>query len=261
MCIGIFSRCQGRRSEVTDHDTSTRVTTLDPLVDKAWLDLVTTTASSVFHSPAWLEVLARTYGFEPRAAVLIDDAGRATAGIPYCVIGGLPERRVATPPFSDYADPLVKDRRDWDALVAVLLAEGCPINVRCLHNDVPLADERFPVVNRARWHRLTLDDDIESLWGGLHASARRAVRKADNDGLTVREVRGREGLRAFFDLHFRTRKRKYRLLAQPYAFFQNIWELFVEDGRGSILGAYVGERGTTSSVRPIKSSWPCGRTI
>jgi lipid II:glycine glycyltransferase (peptidoglycan interpeptide bridge formation enzyme) len=51
-----------------------------------------------------------------------------------------------------------------------------------------------------------------------------------------------ETLRAFFELHLGVRKYKYRLLAQPYCFFENIWRQFIEEQRGSLMiAAYEGE--------------------
>lgn len=222
-------------------ESRARVATVDPVTDPIWRDLVTGHDSCVFHSPQWLEVLARTYGFEPRAAVLIDGASRATAGIPYCVVDAAPQKRIAAPPFSDYADPLVSEIAEWNALIEPLFAEQCRISLRCLRNTVATGDERFTVVDRAKWHGLDLTPDVDALWEGLHSSARRAVRKAEKEGLVVREATDKTELRAFFELHLRTRKHKYRLLAQPYAFFEHIWELFVEQGTGAILGAYAGD--------------------
>ena len=227
---------------MTMKESTARVVTVDPLTDPSWRDLVARSEASVFQSPQWLEVLARTYGFEPRATVLIDEGSRATAGIPYCIVDAPPRKRIAAPPFSDYADPLVSDLEQWNALIDPLLGERCRISIRCLRSDVPMADDRFTVIDHAKWHGLDLSPDAESLWAGLHSSARRAIRKAEKEGVVVREASDTAELRAFFELHLRTRKHKYGLLAQPYAFFEHIWELFVEAGSGSIACALMGDR-------------------
>jgi CelD/BcsL family acetyltransferase involved in cellulose biosynthesis len=216
--------------------------TIDPLTDPRWQTLVEQSPSDVFHSPRWLRALARTYGFEPRAVVLVDRPNRVRAGMPYCVVDGLPSRRIAAPPFSDYCDPIVSSTAEWDQLLNALSDEGCTVTVRCLHNDIPLSGDRMTVVNRAKWHSIDLEPDLETIWAKLEGSARRAVRKAQKNGIVVREARDRTELRAFFELHLRIRKYKYRLLAQPYAFFQSLWDEFVVEGCGRLMIATYEER-------------------
>jgi CelD/BcsL family acetyltransferase involved in cellulose biosynthesis len=216
--------------------------TIDPLTDPRWQTLVEQSPSDVFHSIRWLRVLARTYGFEPRAIVLLDEPNRVMAGMPFCIIDGLPTRRIAAPPFSDYCDPIVSSISQWDRLLDALLDEGCTITVRCLHNGIPLSGDRMTVVNRAKWHGLDLTPDLDTIWAGLNSSARRAVRKAENHGVVIRAATDLAELRAFFELHLRIRKYKYRLLAQPYAFFQNLWDEFVTEGRGALMIAIHEER-------------------
>ncbi|MDQ3432811.1 MAG: GNAT family N-acetyltransferase, partial [Actinomycetota bacterium] len=93
----------------------------------------------------------------------------------------------------------------------------------------------FHTVGRARWHGVDLNRTEEAIWEGLHSSARRAVRKATTDGVEVKVARDRADLRAFFELHLRVRKRKYGLLAQPFGFFERIWEHFLDGHRGALL--------------------------
>jgi CelD/BcsL family acetyltransferase involved in cellulose biosynthesis len=145
-------------------------------------------------------------------------------------------------PFSDYCDPLVDDAECWRFLIDRLLPEHCPINVRCLHNSLPLADERFTLTKQAKWHRLDLRPEVDVLWRAMHDSTHRAIRKSQREGLTVRPARSEQELRTFFEMHLRIRKYKYGLLAQPYSFFQNIWRNFVEDQHGFLLLALSGDK-------------------
>lgn len=207
---------------------------VDPCTDSTWATLVETQASDVFHSPAWLRALGHTYSFEPQAVMLVDDAGRPVAGLPFCVVDGPPAKRLACPPFSDYCDPIVSSHDEWRMLSERLAEERCTISVRCLHNGIPVEAGNLAVVGTAAWHGVDLDAPLDELWGGLHSAARRAIRKANRDGVEVRRAASVADLRAFFELHLRVRKYKYRLLAQPYAFFENLWKEFVAAGNGTI---------------------------
>jgi lipid II:glycine glycyltransferase (peptidoglycan interpeptide bridge formation enzyme) len=113
------------------------------------------------------------------------------------------------------------------------------MNMRCLHNDIPLSDAQFEQVKRAKWHEIDLAGDEDALLARIESSARRAIRKAEKSGVTVRLAENEDDVRAFFQLHLGIRKYKYRLLAQPYAFFQNIWQIFSEAGKAALMLACV----------------------
>lgn len=208
---------------------------VDPRSAGLWQRLVQDQKSSVFHSPEWLYVLSDTYGFQMAADVLVDDGGSPIAGIPYCYVSDLRGERLVTLPFSDYCDPLVSNSDEWQALTTQIPTGRVPYLIRCLHNTLPLEDQRFTCFNRAKWHGVDLNADIEMLWQNLHPSARRAIRKAERLGVTVRQAHDMEDLRKFYELHLRVRKQKYHMLAQPYRFFEHIWRQFIAVQRGALL--------------------------
>jgi CelD/BcsL family acetyltransferase involved in cellulose biosynthesis len=212
-----------------------KIVHLDPRIDPIWHTLAERGASSVFHSPSWIQVLTDTYGWQASAYVVLDDRGEPQAGIPFCRIADMMGERILALPFSDYCDPLVNDQQCWEFLVDCLLPNRCPINLRCLHNNIPLADSRFAVVKQAKWHRLNIQPALERLWDGMHDSTHRAIRKSQREGVQVRMATSDSELRAFFDMHLKIRKYKLGMLAQPFAFFQNIWRHFVEKQNGFLL--------------------------
>lgn len=208
---------------------------INPTQDPIWQQLVTQHASTVFHSPAWIRVLQETYPFHIGAYVLLNEANEPVAGIPFATIDDMMDSRIACLPFSDFCDPLVRHPDDWYCLADKLLHNGSRINLRCLHNQSPLTDQRFKQVGKAKWHCVDLQEDEDMLWQGLQGSARRAIKKAKRSGVSVRISQDKDDLRAFFELHLRVRKYKYRLLAQPYQFFENIWNQFLAPGQGTLI--------------------------
>ncbi len=208
---------------------------ISPRNDPLWDRLINRYSSSAFHSPLWIQVLEETYGLEIQANVLVNDVGEPQAGIPYCQMEDIKGKRIAMLPFSDYCDPLVENIDQWNILVNRLLEENCPIVTRCLHNPTPLKDERFNCYYQAKWHGLDLRPDLDTLWSDLHSSARRAIRKAQKSGVVVRAAQDKKDLRAFFELHLEIRKYRYGLVAQPYRFFEQIWDQFVAQQNGTIL--------------------------
>jgi CelD/BcsL family acetyltransferase involved in cellulose biosynthesis len=184
-----------------------------------------------------MRVLADTYDFDVCAYVLLDEAGEPKAGIPFGRIVDVRGERIVTLPFSDYCDPLAGEIDHWQRLTEPLVGTHSPFTIRCLHNSLPLADSRFKLVNKAKWHGLDLRSDLDTLWSGLHSSARRAIKKAQKQGVVVQVAQDMEALRAFFELHLGVRKYKYHLLAQPYRFFESIWRRFIDEGHGALMVA------------------------
>jgi len=219
-----------------------RIVNIDPTTDPLWQDLVSRERSDVFHAPAWLRVLKETYDFELRALVAVDEEGVPSSGMAYCKIEDMMDPRIASLPFSDFCDPLVRDRDEWDCLINTLLDEEHRFNLRCLHNQVPLQDERLALVDRAKWHAIDLQRSEDDLWMGLSGSARRAIKKARREDVEIRIAREKEEIRDFFDLHLGVRKYKYELLAQPYRFFEQIWDHFLGPGKGALMIAVFEDR-------------------
>ena len=218
-----------------------KVVRVDPRTDPLWCELVCRAPSSVFHSPAWIQVLSDTYSWEPAAHVAVDDQGQPQGGLPFCRISDIFGSRIVALPFSDYCDPLILDPHAWHPLTVALFSEGCPVVLRCLHNSLPLADEQFALVKQAKWHGLDLRPDADMLWTQIDDSAHRAIRKSQRAGIHIRTAQSEQELRAFFEMHLKVRKNKYGLLAQPFAFFQNIWRRFMERQQGFLLLALNGD--------------------
>jgi CelD/BcsL family acetyltransferase involved in cellulose biosynthesis len=219
---------------------SMNIVQIEPIGHHLWDSLVAATDSSVFHSSGWLRVLDETYGMPVCAYVLLNEAEQPIAGVPYCLVQDLKGRRLVSIPFSDFCDPLATDPAQWNGLLEALLEGGSPLFMRCVHSELPLSDPRLECYNRAKWHGLDLCPELEALWQGLHGSARQAVRRAQQNHVEVCAAQSKQELRTFYEMHLEVRKHKYHLLAQPYRFFERIWEHFVEAEQGVLLLARQG---------------------
>jgi CelD/BcsL family acetyltransferase involved in cellulose biosynthesis len=184
-----------------------------------------------------MKVLTRTYGFEIAACIALNDSDEPIGGIGFCHVQDLLGERIVALPFSDYFDPLVENKEVWDALVAKITEKNLTFTIRCLHNSTPLTDNRFVDVKKAKWHGLTLHANCDAHWNVFASAVRRNIRKAIKDGVSIAVTSDKEALEKFFHMHVRVRKYKYKLLAQPYTFFENIWNCFLEEGKFYLLVA------------------------
>ena len=190
-----------------------------------WDSLGSHRAFSLFTSKPWMETIAAAYGFTIAAAVRLMN-GDPTAALFYSQISDIRGDRIISFPFSDFCGPLVTDLDDWRELVTPLLAHRVPVSIRCLRSDVVDADDRFRPIGQLAWHGADLARSEDAIWVGLTGAARTTIRKARSQQLVVREGRTLDDVRRFYEMHCHVRKRKYRLLPQPFAFFENLYAAF-----------------------------------
>ncbi len=193
---------------------------------------------NLFSSPGWMRVLRRTYGLDLFVMVRLD-AGRIRSHIVYSVVRNFLEWKVCVCSYCDYCDGRVEGPEDWRAFFAELRRTypSYRIAVRNLRDPHARVVPEFRVLSHEVHHDLDVTGSEREVWRRAHASFRAAVTQARRKGVTVRPCR-RDELEGFYGMHLRVRKVKYRLFAQPFRFFEEIWREFVETGRGVLLGAY-----------------------
>jgi CelD/BcsL family acetyltransferase involved in cellulose biosynthesis len=199
-----------------------------------WHSLAGNSYGSLFSSHLWVQAVAETYDFQPFVSVLLA-SGRPEVALPFCQVADLRGERIVCFPFCDYCDPLVDDGDSWRAAVAPVLARNVPVTLRCLRNRVLARDERFRVIARAAWHGIDLTRPEDLLWAGLRSEARNRIRRARASGLAVRVADTLNDIAIFYAMHSEVRKSKYRMLPQPFAFFERLHSLFGPAGQLTVL--------------------------
>jgi CelD/BcsL family acetyltransferase involved in cellulose biosynthesis len=194
--------------------------------DQRWLDYVESRPDALpFHHPAWMAVLAETYGYRPFVLGLADGGG-----LPMMQVRG---RRWISLPFTDYCPPLGLA----GAPVAQLLDEArtrAGIARVELHAELDGAHQRADAVR----HVLPLQNDAAAVLRTFHRSqVQRNIKRAQRSGVVVRHGRSAADLTdVFYRLHVETRRR-LGVPVQPRRFFARLWERMIEPGLGSVLVA------------------------
>ncbi len=223
-----------------DGGLDARIVEIDPLNDPRFSELEKRTPyGSIFTSAKWLRVLQRTYDFSIRGTAIEDASGRLTGALAHVCVSDMRGKRLVSLPFSDYCDPLVADPSVWSQLVSALVQQRIPLTFRCLHNETVLGNPSFKQFKDAKWHSVDLTRSLDEIWNSVESSSQRAMRKAQKQGVQVRKAESKKDLRTFYELHAGVRNQKYRMLAQPYSFFDCIWDEFLEEGHGFLLLAEV----------------------
>jgi len=208
---------------------------IEPLADPRWEAFVKRhPRGSVFHSPAWLEALRRTYGYEPVAYTTTAPGSPLRDGAVFCrVESRLTGRRLVSLPFSDHCDLLVKEPEDLavfaDGLERELQRENWryieirPLRLTEMVNGLGQSSATYS------FHELDLRPDLETLLGNCHrSSTQRKIQRALREGLVYAEGSDESLLDDFYRLLVLTRQR-HRLPPQPKSWYRNLTESFGRD--------------------------------
>jgi CelD/BcsL family acetyltransferase involved in cellulose biosynthesis len=215
---------------------SVDIRVIDPLTDPRWVDLLERHPhTSVFHSRGWLEALKRTYGYEP-IALTTTPRGPLENGLAVCRVRTWTSRRLVSLPFSDHCDPLVERADDLSVMLAYL-ADQVRGGVWRSFELRPRAwtepyvgsgstrDERAaPLTPTKQYalHEIDLSGGATEVFRRFHPSCvRRAVRRAEREGLRYERGRSEVLLSAFYGL-FRTTRHRLGMPPPPLVWFRNL---------------------------------------
>jgi CelD/BcsL family acetyltransferase involved in cellulose biosynthesis len=207
------------------------------LTDPRWTDFVAThPAATPFHHPDWTRLVAGCYGFRAFALAVSDATGAVRAGLPVVEVrhlgGGT---RWVSLPFTDYCPPLVSTREEKEQLVAALQRSSRAAGARRVDIRAPIADGPATGPHALR-HVIALSRDPAGVYANFHHSqVQRNIRRAEREGLTVRQGSSPDDLLdTFYQLHLRTRRRQ-GVPVQPRRFFRLLWDHAIATGLGSVL--------------------------
>jgi hypothetical protein len=222
---------------------------LSPNDDERWDSRLATNAGySFFHGTAWASVLRQTYGFQPNYFATL--AGEhLDALLPVMEVDSwLTGRRGVSLPFTDYCHPLAGDLPAFRQLFDRAVEYGRDRRWKYLELR---GGEHFlaPALPSQRFygHEISLVGDEKQLFTALTSPVRRAIRKAEKQGLTVEILKDAKGVKQFYSLQCQTR-RKHGLPPQPFKFFQNLQKYILAEGGGIIILARSGVRTVAGSI-------------
>jgi CelD/BcsL family acetyltransferase involved in cellulose biosynthesis len=219
---------------------------IDPLTDLGWDELVQRhPRASVFHSPAWLKALSRTYQYKPVAYTTSPAGQRLENGMVFCQIESwLTGRRLVSLPFSDHCEPLVDSQEDLDVIAVTLEEEARRERWRYIEMRplcrLEIATSLHQSTQPYTFHQLDLAPDIDTLFRTCHKnSTQRKILRAGREGLRYCEGSTERLLEDFYRLLTMTRQRHQRP-PQPRNWFVNLIECFGDDLK--IRAALKGDR-------------------
>jgi hypothetical protein len=223
---------------------------INPLMSPNWDVLVTSHPDfSFFHGTAWARVLAETYGYIPHY-FCSGSASASASVLPLMEVDSwLTGRRGIALPFTDECAPLGTDKSGLEKLFqdAVEFGKWRGWNYVELRGGRDFLGGDVPPSLSFYAHQLELGADENRLFEQMDGSVRRAVRKAENEGVTVEILQSLEAVRIFHALQCLTRK-KHGLPPPPFKFFVNIHRHILSENQGMIAVASHRGRKIAASV-------------
>jgi hypothetical protein len=213
-----------------------KISPADPLQIANWDSHVAAHPDfSFFHSVAWTKVLTDTYGYIPNYFVAKD---KMDSLLPVMEVNSwLTGRRGIALPFTDDCEPFCSDGESFKKLFQSAVEFGKSRGWKYLEcrGGRKFFEGVIPSLS-FYGHTLNLDYGEEKLFAGLDSSVRRAVRKAEKDGVTVEISQDVAAMKIFYSLQCKTRK-KHGLPPQPFSFFLNIHRHVLSQNLGIVAVA------------------------
>jgi CelD/BcsL family acetyltransferase involved in cellulose biosynthesis len=230
-------------------DELVEIRIVDPTCDPSWDRLASShPGCTFFHGAAWMRVLCNTYGHKP-LAFCCSRRGQPRALLPLVEVASrFTGTRGVSLPFTDFCAPLFFRDCDPNIIVVNLCAfaqirgwKHFEIRGRLPTNLPPRSALTF------HGHSLDLRGGAEASFVKFASPVKRAIRKAEQSGLSVRLSTSEAAMRDFYRLHARTRRR-HGLPPQPFSFFSNIHSEVIKPGLGFVVLAENASKAVAGAV-------------
>jgi CelD/BcsL family acetyltransferase involved in cellulose biosynthesis len=204
-----------------------------------WLDFIQSKQeATLFHHPAWINLLTNCYRFKAFSVILRDEQGKMTAGIPFIEIPGIFEKKWVSLPFSDHCAPLYQDPKALHELNSTLISLYANHKIpRLVLRWNYLQDPRVRVDSNYVLSQVKLSQNVEDVASRIKHKYFRKVKAAQERGVSTKMGIGLDQLSEFYELHLRSRH-KHGVPVQPWIFFESLHDQLLEKGFGFLINAY-----------------------
>lgn len=219
--------------------------------EERWNTFIRLANSNVFHTLEWRNVIQETYKFKPYYFMSVDDGSTFGCLPMFAVDSFIFGRRFISLPFSFEADPLYKDKK----VLKELLTKATEIAKDSKYLEIRTREKLPADMVKDFGLNETMDTflsvleltDTDTLWKEMDKKHRNAIRKAEKDGLKVREG-NIDDLREYHRLKMRLSAKKYGIPSEPLKFYYNLWgemasknmvKLFVAEFNNKVIGGII----------------------
>ena len=182
--------------------------------------------ATLFHTPAWADLLRRAYGFRVQT-VMLERRGEPLAGCLLTQTRNPIARRMVGLPFSDSCAPLGVNAEAIASLMNTLASSqplGGTLELRGIKAPAP-----WKTVECFEQWSIDLERPFQAIERAADRNFRRQAKRAASDQLRIETGDTREMLQRFYTIQLETRRR-LGVPPQPLRFFNLVREAFAPAG-------------------------------
>ena len=221
---------------------------VDPLQEPDWdAKLKHHPHATLFHSAAWVRVLRDTYRYTP--LYLVSAKTQQSTILPLMEVNSrFTGKRGICLPFTDECEPLGFEADEYQDVLEHLKEQGRQREWKYweIRGGGRLMRDAPPSITFLS-HSLELGSNETKLFENCDSSVRRAIRKAEKNGVKVELSETLEAMSLFYELQCKTRRR-HGLPPQPFSFFLNIHRHIIAKGLGFLVLATHDEKPIAASL-------------
>jgi hypothetical protein len=205
--------------------------------DPRWMEFIQTCPeANIFHHPGWMRLMHECYGYSGFILAIPDERGKIRAGLPFMKVDSpFTGHRWVSLPFSDYCRPLYQDEAALEELTCQLIHTFQSNHLKKMEVRWCLPPQpEIQQVAEFVLHTIRLDPDPAQVSKRFKRTHLQNIHTAEERGVKIEFGDQPEHLKAFFDLQLETRKR-HGVPAQPWRYFELLWQHIVRPGIGFVL--------------------------
>lgn len=217
--------------------------------DIQWLNFISSRKDAhIFHHPAWVGFLAKTYGFKPFIAAVKANSGEIVAGLPIMEIDDpFKKRQWISLPFTDHCAPLYNDQASLDFLESGILQKiqtlnNCNLELRWNFTSPDLFHSTDYVLSI-----LPIDGNPDDLAEKIDSKDFKCIKRTEKRGISIENGISIQQLKEFYSMHIATRRR-HGVPVQPWRFFVLLKEEIFDRGLGQIWIARKNENPIAGAI-------------
>jgi CelD/BcsL family acetyltransferase involved in cellulose biosynthesis len=212
--------------------------------DERWLSFISTHPdANVFHHPAWMDIIATCYNYQPFVITVCNAEGEIQAGVPMMDASTILRRRHwISLPFTDYCNPLYLNKVSLERLsagIASFYREGIARSIE-LRWDFPQQPNMYTYSDFVL-QTVPLEPDVDTVIKRFDRVHRQNARAAEEKGVRIIQGTEQEHMHLFYDMQLKTRLR-HGAPVQPQRFFDMFAEKIFKPGLGFVLLAYKDDK-------------------
>jgi hypothetical protein len=221
----------------------------NPLEQENWNSaLMSHEDYSFFHTAIWANIIHLSYGYKP-LYFTINDENRSTTMIPFMEVNSpLTGKRGVSLPFTDYCEPIVSNKDQFEELFNYIANYGKKKGwlFMEMRGGQQFLDQHEPS-EYYFGHTLDLTNGITKISSNLRDSTKRNIKKAEKEKVIVEITNSLNAINEFYRLNSLTR-RDHGLPPQPYYFFKTVYDEIISKHMGFIALAKYGGTAISGNV-------------